>query len=976
MHYQTNIWTFWCLNWTNSSKDIDLFVIDYDTGNLLAKSINKSGFEEVYINLTPGKIYEIRIYGNVSQEDYTGFLSFSTLKLLNASNLSHQISKISFGTLNITNSSTLNLTLKNVGSINFSNIKQEIVIYHLDTFYQNNGNANNFTFFVPSFANKIKVSVNWTGNASYNLSLYNPSGTLIDYSSHKQNIANIANVEKEEFVETTNVNEGYWKIQVSNLTNDTNSYTVIAKFYVNPNWWFSSNYSSSGYNFNYSTTNHTFNLTLSVPKNATSGIYKGYIRYHGSGGIEIPFELNVSTSTFLINGSTKNATIIINDNIGFNRSIVFNITIKNIGNKNLTFDQITNSSNLTGATGGYIDFDFNLSSEIIKPNETVNLTINITLDTTKTKDNKTIYTGWINFTSNNSAPYQNFVLILKVNLTDLLKVNILNITTSLGNYYINANKDENVTVQLEVFYINGTEIESVLKLENFSDAKIVQNKFLINNQYYSFPLTNLYSGNSPSIWTGNEYKINVTIPTNSSNIPGGNYTFYINVTYNSNNSGKVYTYKGQGSWYPLIINASGFYMNSTQSSISVDNQSSKNFTISIYNYGPVADTTTLHFNKGSCSIQITNVYCSSISCNSSSDKLTVNLSAIQGYDLSGNVSVTWTIKGDCGEECYNCYAKIYGASRWYNNLSFYIDVDATEVEEEEEETTETETQYTFEEEEEEENITLVANFTFYSYEDTILIRQNSTNSTIIKIKNNGDVNQTVSLDIEGINESWFSISPYSQTIKPTEIKEYNVTFEIEFPEIKDYSGRYKATSPNMSLTKTFTLKVLPSIENETKLMEEINKTELNLSEIEKEIENLKKEGYNVQDIESIYNLTKENLEKIKNYIKEKKYSEAYSLLEEVKSYIEILDESIEKAKVPPSIFDTILKFLWKYGIYILIPIIFVGIGLLIYMLLPPEEVKPKIIKKELITKGKGGIKKKINNEYEKLKEKWKGKIKK
>jgi hypothetical protein len=932
----------------NISKDIDIFLLDYENDILIAKSIERDDLEELYTNVTPDKIYEIRIYGNVTQEDYKGLISFSTLKLLNASNLSIEIYDIQFGTLEITNSSTLNLTLFNNGDINFSNIQQEIIIFHLDTFDQSDGKANNFTFFVPSFSDKIEVSVNWTGNASYNLSLYNPGDNLVDYSYDKQNIADIVNVEKEEFIRTVDISEGYWKVRVVNLTNDTNAYTVLAKFYVNKNWWFTSSYSTSNYNGFGS--NQTFNLTLTVPKNATSGIYKGYLRYHGSGGIEATFGVNVSTSTFLINNSIKNSTIIIHDNIGFNRSYVFNVSVKNVGNKNLTFDSITSSSNLTGIAGGYMDLNFtNLSGVSIKPNQTVNLTINITIDTTKTNDKKTIYVGWINFNSTDSAPYQSFNLTLKVNLTDLLTLKIFNITSEDGDNWIDPNEDENITASIRVFYANATPvedpIEEILKLENFSNAKIIQRGFLLSS-YYNKSLTQLFCGTtSIAVWNGTHYNINITIPTNSSKIPGGNYTFYINTTHVVGS----YTYKGKGNFYPVIINTSGFFMNSSQSSIPVKNQSSTNFTFHVYNFGPVAGTTTLVFSKGTCPIQLTNIYCSNVTCTPSTDKSNVSLSTLQAYEVSGDVIIKWEIKGDGSG---SCTAKIYGASRWYNNLTFSITVEKTAVADEDTDVTTVTTVTPTPTE-----VTLVANFTFYEVEELILVTQNSTNSTLVRIKNTGNVSQNVTLDIQNIDSTWFEISPKYQSITQDQIKDFKVTFSVGFPEIKDYSGKYVASSPNKTIEKRFILRVLPSEENKSWIEEEILEIELNLTELEEKIEVYKKKKFDTTVVEGMLNLTKEKLNKAKSYTEEGKYFEAYQLLTELKGDLARIESELAKLKK-----KTLWEIVKKYWVYILVGIIAaICITILLYMLLPPKEEKARVVERQ---------KAKIENEFKKLIEKW------
>ena len=114
-------------------------------------------------------------------------------------------------------------------------------------------------------------------------------------------------------------------------------------------------------------------------------------------------------------------------------------------------------------------------------------------------------------------------------------------------------------------------------------------------------------------------------------------------------------------------------MNSTSTSLSVRNQSTTDFKIFIYNFGPVKGSTKIVFDKGNCPIQVSvkNVTWLSGMSVDTTQSPNVTLNNIPAYDLSRNVTITWTIKGD---GYGTCTAKIYGASRWYNNLTLSISV--------------------------------------------------------------------------------------------------------------------------------------------------------------------------------------------------------------------------------------------------------------------------------------------------------------
>jgi uncharacterized cupredoxin-like copper-binding protein len=191
-----------------------------------------------------------------------------------------------------------------------------------------------------------------------------------------------------------------------------------------------------------------------------------------------------------------------------------------------------------------------------------------------------------------------------------------------------------------------------------------------------------------------------------------------------------------------------------------------------------------------------------------------------------------------------------------------------------------------------------------------------------------------------------------------ESKNYTVEFTIPTEaEIKDYTGKFKATSEKASIGKDFTLRVLPSEEKKKEINSTIAAFSENATKVGDEIEELRKRGYNVTIVQDKFSKLLQLLSQAKTAIQNNDFFTAYQLIDDIKEALESTVKAIEdvkKVQKPPA------RFKW-----ILIALTSLAVGVLVYLFWPEgEEGKEKAlqIKASKFKKGK--------NAWNKLKEKW------
>ena len=853
-----------------SSSNLHIFLF----GNgLKGKSISNSLTKNIfYQHLTPLEFWEIRIYGNESNGiEYSGDIIFSTLN--------SSISALNYGTVNTSNKTRMQFNLTNVGNLIHQNVSQNLVLYLVRRF--NASEPRNFSFLVPDefIASKIIAKLVWKGDTNYSLVLRSPSDAIFQ-SLNKHTYAKAVGAEKEEFVEAP-VEKGYWKAEVKNYSQPSEYNLTIYIQLKNASKWIKTNYSSFTFNKRGEVNSSVLiEVNFTAQENSLNGNYEGYLEYldvRGS-GIRIPIKFNLTAPLLIVDNTINSSTIKITENINANLTKVLDVPIKNEGNYDLT--------NLTFLSSNFLNCSSNPTkfiriSELEVPsnlstNETSSINITLQIRTNETNDRVCIYKGWVFISTNESEypaiPYKAFNLTLEINLTDRIIANVTGIETADGDNWINfTSSPEDVIVKyLNLFYINGTQIKgNLVYFENLTEVRL-RHKNLTS--YYvpragNLNTTNYSSFEDPPNSNSGNYIFNFTVPENEL---GGIYQVLIGI---KTADGKL---EGTANNGELIINNTALHLQPSDcSSISMRVGESRTCGVRVRNYGPLkATTANLEF--------ITS--CSHISVNTSA----YNGLGIDGFDYEGRVfgfKITGVSNGTC-----NAWINITNA-KWYEDSAIQLTISVTPQPSEEGGENVTYTLPTF-----------VVDLNFTRAENLITIEQNSTNSTVVIVKNTGNITADINFSIEGINSTWFSVNSSNATLKVGKEAAFLVNFSIGKEKMEDYAGKFKVVGKNSlwnlekTITSDFTLRVLPSEETKKWVNETLASLNQNVSLFASQISELKKRNYNTTLAEVLLLELIKEIEEAENYTKKGDYRTAYYLLDDLISLAEKVADEIKNAK--------------------------------------------------------------------------------
>ncbi|HDI02756.1 MAG TPA: hypothetical protein ENF95_01330 [Candidatus Aenigmarchaeota archaeon] len=948
------------LGWSNYTQDLDLFLFN-SAGNLVAKSINTGEPETLtYQYLPKNEMWEIKIYGNSSREiDYTtvgGALYFSTLNATNATEESQQITTIDFGELNASEKKTAYIKLKNEGSTNLTNIAESHELYYVRTF--SGTGAGNFTIRVPDFVTKVRASITWNGSANYTIKLYSPAGTLISSSTNKHVNANVTGATQEEYVEynpTGTVglgSDGIWRVEVINNTQSLNTYTLTIKEYLNASKWVSTNYTTMNISAKGEENDSTvieFNLT--VQNTTLSGMHEGKLKYvAGYSILEVPFKFNVTAGELLVNGSFNSSTLSLKDNIGLNKTVTISVLINNTGTQSITLHSHSNSSTLNHSTY-YMNFSYEVPYSL-NPGEGKPLNISITLDTTKTSDEAGLYRGWIWLNYTNAHPYSAFNLSLVFNLTQYLNVYVRGVKSGDGDEWVeNPSTTQNITIRAEVFYINGTEITS-LSVANFSGVYL-SNK----NVSYRIPTSGYLtlSNFTTSLYRllYGEYWINATLPGSSSR-PGGYYDVYLTATDKEGSA----TLQGTACNGTLIINNSALYLSTEDNTFyfTEGTEGDEYFNLSIVNYGPKTATGKLVLNSSDSDCEYVDIDSKDAKsgCYSSKAGDYFIISISEGEECW----FRWDFDMDNVSEDVTCTAEIVLDDPSFNDMEVSIHIENLEGSSE----TTTSQQSSTSTSSSEEEIVIA------QYPSSLTIAQGENETFTINVENIGDVDEEdLTLEIEGIPDSWYNYTPSQLDIDSIDEDDFTVTISIpEDATIKKYSILFKVSNENVSDKKNSTLIVMPSEETKSTIDEMYETFLENYTSIEEKLHEMARSGKNTTRLNETLQSLKEKLDEFGNLIESNDYFNAAQKINEINALFELaktlVEATEEEVKTTVAQTEKAPNLIWiSVGVVVIIII-----GFLAYIFLPPPK-QTYAVKK--VKYAPPGAKKPLIQEIKKLIEK-------
>jgi len=911
------------------SSDADLFLLN-NASVLKAKSINRSTNSEWLIFskndelMAAPNMWEIRIYGNntTSAITYSGNLIFTTLNITNINGQTP--TNLNFGTMNASTNTSINLTLSNYGNITLSNITETKVVYYIKIF-GNNSNIDtfltrNYSLLLPdsSVINKVKATLNWTGDANYTLNVYFPNGSLAGSSNNKSQLANISGVMQEEYVEALSIpsTAGIWNFEISNNTVAVNPFNITIYAYYPASSWIATNISSTTITLNRlsTVTNTSFSVigNFTVPSAAISGAHEGYIQYldYRNAGVRIPFTVTVQTPMLVVNDTMSSMTYQRDENYGFGFTI-YNITfnISNPGDYDLGI-KWTSSDNMTcdSGCGYYANFYFNNTTKVLPARSSMLLITNITVNNSLPAE--TAYSGWIRINGTNETdanltahPYSEFLLTIRLNMTKYMKLIVTDIKSMDGADNIALNNSdltigENVTIKFNVQTINGTNNITSLTLDNITSVWLGEGNVTTSaGRLYLSNGSTYFIGSNP-LYYNNYYNLNVTIPAYQ---PGGRYIPFINMVHypNSSVTYNATTYAGNN---VIVVNNTGLFMSTNISdsdsncyfgsdcanpTISVNNGSVTSLYVNVSNHGPVRNATATLITYYSCTgWTITNTTPDYYGCIGTSNR--PNASA-----YSTNCVVRYNVTSPAASSTCAVYLLGSPTYGWFNPLGVNITFSSTAS------TTTTTTSTSGSSSSSSSTSSAAASYLdITSYPSLVIVTQGSTNSTLVKVKNiNTTYTQLIKLTVDNLDSSWFSVNPStSQSTAALATVNFTVTFSpAADAAIKDYTPSFKAVSDYSSANKSFTLRVMPTETTKAQINVSLDQFKANVTALEAELNGLKT-LYNVSAAETKLNQLKAKISEAEAFIKAGDYNSAYGLFDAIKSLINDVKTEMDNAK--------------------------------------------------------------------------------
>lgn len=177
--------------------------------------------------------------------------------------------------------------------------------------------------------------------------------------------------------------------------------------------------------------------------------------------------------------------------------------------------------------------------------------------------------------------------------------------------------------------------------------------------------------------------------------------------------------------------------------------------------------------------------------------------------------------------------------------------------------------------------------------------QNSSATAEIKVKNTGTVNQNISLEIEELDKSWYSVDKSSVNTGSGVSTTFSATFNVPHDaDVKDYKAKFVAKSTNDTISQDFTVRVLPSQTTKIKINDTIELYRLDASKLESKFNDIKAQINNSGTVEQKIAELRAAIKQAEDYTIANDYFQAQQKFETIKSLISEIEGQL---KVGPSL---------------------------------------------------------------------------
>jgi len=240
-------------------------------------------------------------------------------------------------------------------------------------------------------------------------------------------------------------------------------------------------------------------------------------------------------------------------------------------------------------------------------------------------------------------------------------------------------------------------------------------------------------------------------------------------------------------------------------------------------------------------------------------------------------------------------------------------------------------------------LSYAADVSFTKVDTLVTVARNSTNSTIVVVKNVGNATQPVNITINNITSSWYKLNATTINVASG----YTTAFLVNFTppvtaDIKDYAGVFIVMTTNRTITSGFVLRILPKADDKTAISSRLSGYRANVTLLLEDISRMKTDAGLTNQTSSEQKALEamQKIEQAEDYMAAGDYFNAQQLFSSIETLIAgaVSDLAAEKQATETQE-QQVQKTEWTT--WIIVAVVALAVLVLAYLLWPGRGYSPR-----------------------------------